>query len=200
MAKGDRDYGPMGGGFTNARKYGKEDPGSVKYPAEFNVLGVRNQTKTINEIIKKYITADREYGLSVDEHGFTHRHVEGQRTSVAISAAGENHMVVHNHPSGGSFSKSDLLNMSQDRSASGVVAVGRRDNRNYIYKAQKTNKFDAVGWSKAVSRAKWPKKLDYSDGVQWWMRRNASKYGVKFSQTSKPVRGATPQVTRTGVK
>lgn len=45
-----------------------------------------------------------------------------------------------------------------------------------------------------------PQSMSYSDGVQWWMRRNAGNYGVKFSQTSTPVKGATPQVAKTGVK
>lgn len=43
----------------------------------------------------------------------------------------------------------------------------------------KTQKFDAVGFQKALASAKTTAK-DYNEGVDRWLRRNAKKYGFKY--------------------
>ena len=37
----------------------------------------------------------------------------------------------------------------------------------------------------AVDKAQWPSNLDYNAGADWWLKRNAKKYGYKYSFTAK---------------
>ena len=83
-------------------------------------------------------------------------------------------MVYHNHPSGGAFSKADLITTAST-AARGIVASGK--NGDYIFR--KTQKFDSVGFQKAVNAAKTTAK-DYSAGVDTWLKRNAKKYGYTY--------------------
>lgn len=172
--------GKMHGGFTNARGGGNSDgEGKTRrmYPAQLN-LG--SQVKTFNKTLKlfaeKYANANREYGATLDSDGFVSKHVQGMATSVSISG-GRGEVVVHNHPSGGNFSKNDLLSsaMTQEK---GVIAVGKENT--YIF--EKTKRFKAKEFIKAVSRAKWPVEYDYNKGADWWLRKNADTYGYKYSK------------------
>lgn len=35
----------------------------------------------------------------------------------------------------------------------------------------------------SIRGAQWPRKMNYNDGADWWLRRNAKKYGLKYSRT-----------------
>lgn len=180
--------GSMGGGFNHASHRGRnaEDYGKMLYPAEFNRQGrFANQARAIEAFAAKYKDSDTEYGISVDSQGFVHSHIKGNKTSVPISAHGRNHMVVHNHPSGGNFSDTDLISTSRDRHAKGIVAVGTSKT----YSLAKQHNFDALGFAKAVKKAKWPTKYNYDEGADWWLRRNASKYGYEYSARKTRARG-----------
>ena len=83
-------------------------------------------------------------------------------------------LIYHNHPSGGAFSKADMSTTAQT-GARGIVASGRYGDYIFI----KTQKFDAVGFQKALASAKTTAK-DYNEGVDRWLRRNAKKYGFKY--------------------
>lgn len=177
----------MGGGFTNASNANgksKENYGKKKFPAEFNVGGKnRSQEKTLELFQKKYAGADHEYGIAVDDQGFVHKHIEGGRSAVAISAD-KNQMLIHNHPSGGAFSKQDLKTISIQPGKT-IVATGKLNGKTTTYTLTKTNKFKAKEFSKAVDKAQWPSNLDYNAGADWWLKRNAKKYGYKYSFTAK---------------
>lgn len=176
----------MGGGFTSAMDDGKskEDLSKKKFPAEFNIGGKnRSQEKTLELFQKKYAGADHEYAVTVDEQGFVHRHVEGGKSAVSISGQ-KNQMIIHNHPSGGAFSSADLKVIAMGKEKS-IVATGKLKGKTTTYTLTKTNKFKAKEFSKAVDKAQWPSNLDYNAGADWWLKRNAKKYGYKYSFTAK---------------
>lgn len=39
---------------------------------------------------------------------------------------------------------------------------------------------------KAVKKAQWPAKYSYDKGADWWLKKNAKKYGYKYSATGVP--------------
>ena len=167
----------MGGGFNHARSGGgKDDLRNMKYPAEFNVGGKnRSYEKTLALFKQKYGNADHEYGVTVDDMGFVHKHIEGGATSVSISG-NKGQMILHNHPGGGNFSDSDLISVASTNER-GIVAVGA--NKTYTFK--KTKRFNSKGFIKAVKNAKWPAKYNYDKGADWWLKRNAKNYGYTYS-------------------
>ncbi|WP_072682816.1 hypothetical protein [Holdemania sp. Marseille-P2844] len=166
----------LGGGFNSAGDGRDHGFRNAKFPAEFNVGGkFRSYDKTLDLFVKKYASADHEYGITVDDQGFVHRHIEGGRSSVAISG-GKNQMILHNHPSGGNFSKADLISIASGNER-GIAAIGTRK----IYTISKKKGFDSKAFIKGVSTAKWPKHLSYDDGADWWLRKNAKKYGYSYT-------------------
>lgn len=167
----------MGGGFNHANGPRGKDLDEVKYPAEFNI---NTKFKTYDQALKlfrkKYKDADTEYGITVDEQGFVHQHIKGGKTSVGISG-NKGEMVIHNHPSGGNFSDTDLISTALT-SAKGVVATGSKGT----YTFTKTHKFKAKEFVKAIKKAKWPTHMSYDEGADWWLRKNAKAYGYTYSR------------------
>ncbi|WP_249630594.1 hypothetical protein [Streptococcus uberis] len=169
--------GEMGGGFGNSNERGKDKTYSAN-PAEFNAGGRKHNVETVlAKFVDKYGSAKREYAVSVDTQGFAHSYRIGNAHSVTISAAGKNHTIIHNHPGGGNFSKADLLNISSSR-GKGIIAT----NKKGYYSFEKKHNFDSKGFTKAVSKAKWPKKMSYDDGADWWLKKNAKKYGYSYGK------------------
>lgn len=174
--RGSRYSSEMGGGFTSAGDDRDHGFRNAKFPAEFNVGGkFRSYDKTLDLFVKKYANADHEYGVTVDDQGFVHHHIEGGKSSVAISGT-RGQMILHNHPSGGNFSKADLISIASGFEK-GIAAIGSKK----IYTLTKSKRFDSKGFIKAVNRAQWPKNLDYDAGADWWLRKNAKKYGYKYT-------------------
>ena len=87
-------------------------------------------------------------------------------------------MIVHNHPSGGAFSDSDLISMSMQTRTSGIIASGKK----YDYKIEKGSHFKASAFTKAVKNAKMKGK-DYDDAADKWLKANQKKYGYKYTRT-----------------
>lgn len=83
-------------------------------------------------------------------------------------------MLYHNHPSGGNFSKEDLVSTSLS-DEKGVVASGKHGD----YMLTKGTHFKANAFVKAVESAKLKGK-DYDDAVDKWLKRNAKKYGYTY--------------------
>lgn len=175
----------MGGGFTSADQRGRksEDYGATQFPARLNTeTGGRYKSyeKTLQKFERMYKDANVEYGASIDDQGFATRLIKGGSTSVPISG-GRGEMIVHNHPSGGNFSKQDLISIAKG-SEKGIVAVGSNVNKNRMrYTITKSKNFKSNEFVKAVNKAQWPKNLSYDDGADWWLRRNAKTYGYKYS-------------------
>lgn len=174
MPKGDRSGATdTFGGDDNA-----SEPDHTKndFPSRVNTDKQRSsEDKTLQQFRSMYANADKEHGFAVDEQGYVTTYKHGNAHSVSWSneeLTGK--MIYHNHPSGGNFSKADMLSTART-GARGVVASGK--NGDYIFR--KTQKFDAVGFQKAVSSAKTTAK-DYNTGVDRWLKHNAKKYGYTY--------------------
>lgn len=132
------------------------------------------------EFKRNHLLSDHEWAYEVDDQGFVHQYVEGQAHSVGIwsSRNARGSMIIHNHPSGGAFSDSDLLSVSMQRRTKGIIASGK----NYDYTFKKGTHFDASGFMKAVKTAQMKGK-DYDDAVDKWLRKNQRKYGYTYSRS-----------------
>lgn len=133
----------------------------------------------LKEFRKNHAISDHEYAYEVDGNGYVHQYVEGGRSSVRIGTGrnSRNTMIIHNHPSGGAFSDSDLISASMDRRSKGIVASGKKHD--YIF--EKGTHFKANDFIKGVKTAKM-KGSSYDDAVDKWLKTNQSKYGFKYKR------------------
>lgn len=176
------DGGRGASGSVGEYKFGHANRGNSKdnthdiHPAYMNTA---NKTRSVDGAIRafgdRYRNADHEYGASVDDLGYTHKLVDGNKTNVGIWAKGKGHMVLHNHPSGGNFSDSDLISTSRDKKARGIVALGKKGD--FIF--TKGAHFNATAFEKAVKRARMKGK-SYDDAVGNWLKANQKKYGYSY--------------------
>ena len=171
----------MGGGFTSAGGR-RVEGGKKEFPARLNTeTGGRFKSyeKTLSKFEKMYKNSEIEYGASIDEQGYSYKLIKGGKTSVPISGT-KGQMIVHNHPSGGNFSKQDLVSIASGKEK-GIVAVGSNTKNRMRYSLTKNKNFKPKEFIKAVNKAKWPSNLSYDKGADWWLRRNAKTYGYKYS-------------------
>lgn len=169
--------------FSHADRRGQAGQQKDILPAYANV---RIKSKTLEgamqEFRERFKDSDHEWAYEVDPQGYVHQYKEGGATSVAISGTNKNNMILHNHPSGGAFSDSDLISASMGNER-GIVASGK--NGDYIFQ-KNGGHFKAAEFVKAVKRAKMKGK-DYDDAVDKWLTANQKKYGYtyKFVKSSK---------------
>ena len=171
----------MGGGFNHARSGGKTVAGETLLNAELNYgTAPGNSIKAVlGRFRDKYGNADKEYGAAVDELGYVHKLNKGGKTSVGISG-NKGETVIHNHPGGGNFSDTDLITAATTK-AKGVIATSSNTAKPATYHFQKNQNFKANEFVKAVRNAKWPAKLSYDKGADWWLKKNQRAYGYKYS-------------------
>lgn len=182
--------GASGGGegefkFSHADRRGQGGrDGKPLLPAYANTQ-IKNKSLegALAEFKRNHLLADHEFAYEVDSNGYVHQYIEGARSSVAIGASakvrkGEQTMIIHNHPSGGAFSDSDLISVSMQGRAKGIIASGK----NHDYKFEKGGHFKASQFIKAVKTAKMKGK-DYDDAVDKWLKANQKKYGYKYTRT-----------------
>lgn len=81
--------------------------------------------------------------------------------------------------SGGHFSDAALLSTAMDRRSKGIIASPK--GKSYVYKFEKGTHFKANDFAKAVKSAKM-KGSSYDNAVDAWLRKNAKKYGYKYSK------------------
>ena len=152
-------------------------------PAQANV---KIKSKTLEGAMKefrdKHGASDHEWAYEIDDNGFVHQYVEGQAHSVGIGSRakvgkGQKTMILHNHPSGGHFSDSDLISTAMDGRSKGIVASSTKAN--YIF--EKGTHFKANSFIKAVKNANMKGKT-YDDAVDKWLKSNAKKYGYKYTK------------------
>lgn len=161
--------------FGHASGNGNEDIGKQKFPAEFNDgEKVQSLEKALQKFRDKHADADHEYAIAVDKDGYVHKYIEGGRSSVAI-AGRDGQMIIHNHPSDGAFSDSDLLSVAQVAGERGIIASGKSGD--YIF--EKGKNFDGTAFAKAVKSAKL-RGTSYDDAVDKWLTQNQAKYGYKY--------------------
>lgn len=56
-------------------------------------------------------------------------------------------------------------------------------SKGHSYKITKTKRFNAIGFEKALKNATWSNKFNYDNGADYWLRKNAKKYGFKYVST-----------------
>lgn len=153
------------------------------FPAEANVnIKTKTYDEALKEFSKKYASADHEYAYEVDMEGFVHRFHEGGTSSVHVDGMTFNKKtaIIHNHPSGSTFSPPDLLNMATTQSG-GVVAVGSK----YTYSVFKTDgRFKSNEFVKMIKKAEknGVKGKDMNDGVHQLLKANQKKYGYRYTR------------------
>lgn len=153
-----------------------EDKTKDLFPAYANV---RIKSKTLEgameEFHNRFANADKEWAYEIDQQGYVHQYKEGNASSVSISGRNKDNMILHNHPSGGAFSDSDLISASLGNEK-GIVASGK--NGDYIFQ-KNGGHFKAAEFVKAVKRAKLVGK-NYDDAVDKWLKANQKKYGYRY--------------------
>lgn len=167
--------GAMGGGFSNSTdRPPKYNP---LHPAYFNKQGRFASVSGAEKIFSdKYKNANREYAISVDREGFVHNASIGNKHSVSTPITGKERTLIHNHPSGSNFSARDLKTFGSEANIKTIKAVGRERT----FSITKTNGFDQKKFGKACNNAKWPKQLSYTDGADWWLKRNQKALKYKY--------------------
>lgn len=174
--------GLMGGGFTSAGSTG-DGFDKALFPASFNAVNKTHNSyeNTLKHFQQKYASSDHEFGITVDELGYVSQHIEGGKSSVMIGG-GKGETVIHNHPSGGNFSSTDLISTAMDNSK-GIVATGTKNGKTTTFSLQKESHFKASQFAKAVKKAQWPTKFNYDEGADWWLKKNQSKYGYTYTSS-----------------
>lgn len=161
--------------FNHASGDGKDETKDL-FPAYANV---RIKSKTLEgameEFHNRFANADKEWAYEIDSQGYVHQYKEGNKSSVSISGRNKDNMILHNHPSGGAFSDSDLISASLGNER-GIVASGK--NGDYIFQ-KNGGHFKAAEFVKAVKTAKMQGK-SYDDAVDKWLKANQKKYGYRY--------------------
>lgn len=181
--------GASGGGegtfkFGHASDSGNGSPDKSLLPAYANTkIKAKTLDGALAEFKRNHLLADHEFAYEVDENGYVHQYVEGKAHSVGIWSnakvgKGQKTMIIHNHPSGGAFSDSDLISTAMDARSKGIIASGK----NHDYKFEKGGHFKASAFTKAVKNAKMKGK-DYDDAVDKWLKANQKKYGYTYTRT-----------------
>lgn len=165
--------------FGNAGGLDKIDRSKQLFPAYANTR-IKNKTfeGAMSEFKSRFQNANKEWAYEVDDMGYVHQFVSGNKHSVNIGNKSKNTIILHNHPGGGHFSDADLISTSMQRSSKGIVA----STKTYNYVFQKGTHFKANSFIKAVKTAKMKGK-DYDDAVDKWLSKNARKYGYKYYKT-----------------
>lgn len=134
---------------------GGEMPGKVSradFPSRVNIgnAGGASQMKTLNLFRQLHANDRTESGFAVDERGFVHTYRHGGRSSVAWDPRDlPGMMIYHNHPSGGAFSKQDLVTTAQ----TGAVASWRPGGMATTFSAKGRNS------TRSVSRKRWTTRV-----------------------------------------
>lgn len=136
------------------------------------------------EFRSKHLDPEKEWAYEVDENGYVHQYVKGDKSSVGISTSynvrNRSTMIIHNHPNNSAFSPSDMIATAMDRKSKGIIASGK--TYDYIFK--KGTHFKANEFIKAVKQAEKSgiKGKDINDAVDKWLSKNQKKYGYVYSR------------------
>lgn len=177
--------------FSNASDGGK-DKTRADLPARMNTkIKTKTEADAIKHFRNTHANDNYESAITIDKDGFVTKYVHGNAHSVSISGR-KGELVIHNHPSGGNFSKADLLSTSIGVEA-GVVASGKHGD--YILK--KGTHFKANDFTKAVNKAQM-KGTSYDNAVDKWLKKNQKKYGYNYefrkAKSDKKTKAPTPKI------
>lgn len=134
----------------------------------------------------------KENMIAIDEDGFAHTLIHGERHSVGYTKHDVNgRLVVHNHPNDGAFSRADLRNLKED-GITGIVATGKtttyefRLGKNFKYeefdkaltKSPVTDRYSKIGNETNKQALERVDKQTTN-----WLRANQKRYGYTFKYT-----------------
>lgn len=177
------------GSSVGHKLWGREGRGHKAVPdlpAKMNKMYNGNEmsiSNTVSVFEREHANSDTEHLIAYDDNGFVSTYTHGGKGAVGFRKEQvEGKHVIHNHPNGGNFSKTDLKNLS----TTGEKSITATTPNGIRYTAEKTNKFDAKGWSKALDRATAKFEVntleDYNQALHGWLTENAPKYGVKYTR------------------
>lgn len=172
--------GKMGFGHADLRGNGKSEK-LLNAELNLNTANGNSYADVLKRFKAKYGTADREYGIAIDDNGYVYNHMKGGKHAVSVEAD-KGQTVIHNHPSGSNFSDADLLNTAMTQ-RKGIVAVSSAKGVSSVYKFEKNQNFKAKEFIKALKKADWDDSLGYNKGADQWLKKNQKKYGYKYSHT-----------------
>lgn len=101
---------------------------------------------------------------------------------ISLPKYDEPHVLIHNHPSGFTFSKEDINSFGLRADTVIMTAVG---NSGSVYLLQKTKEYDPIGFAVAFGKNLLPKldkaksAADYAAAINSFLKE-AKKYGVQF--------------------
>lgn len=180
------DSGGMEGGFNHSPEGRGNGKPKTLLNAELNFGTSKGNSISLvlGRFQKKYGKSYVEYGVAVDSNGYVHEHIRGGASSVPVRG-GKGLTIIHNHPSGGNFSDTDLL-MAASTKNKGIIATSSNPKKKSTYRFEKTHKFKEKSFIKAVKKARWPRNMSYSKGADWWLKKNAKVYGYKYTSSGVP--------------
>ena len=166
--------------FKDQKSRGK-DKTKRDLPAKMNQMYGGNKQSfknTLKNFKNKHLLSNEEHAVAVDKDGFVSIYKHGNEGSVSWKSnelAGKH--IIHNHPDMGygQFSKADLITTATS-GATGITATSKSGD--VIF--NKTQKFDAKGFVKAVNNAN-GKTGDYNKDVHNFLKSNAKKYGYTYT-------------------
>lgn len=162
--------------FNHANEGRSKDKTKDLFPAYANVrIKAKSLEGAMEEFHNRFQNEDHEWAYEVDPQGYVHQYKEGNAHSVSISGRNKDNMILHNHPSGGAFSDSDLISASLGNEK-GIVASGK--NGDYIFQ-KNGGHFKANEFVKAVKKAQM-EGTSYDDAVDKWLTANQKKYGYRY--------------------
>lgn len=153
------------------------EPGNDLPARMNNKIKVKTEQEAIKQFRKMYNDSGQEHGIVIDKNGFVSRYSHGDGISVSIFARNKGDKIIHNHPSGGHFSDSDLIGTARNHYERGIVAT----NPNGYYDFTKGTHFKAEKFARAVKNADLVGK-DYDHAVHKWLTKNQKKYGYSYTR------------------
>ena len=193
MRSGLRRYrfrdGPRGGGGGS----------SWRPPAEINTqIKEKTLAAAVRHFTANYKDADHEWSYVVDDQGFVYSYHEGDKGSVRAPMPADHrtsrwrrggkrekdhskarYTVLHNHPNGSAFSKTDLLTTASSNREKGIMAIGNK----FAYSVRKGPGFKSDAFIKALKAAQ-PVGKDYDDAVHNWLTKNQRRFGYSYERVS----------------
>lgn len=163
--------------FNHAGGNAKGEDTVSRFPAEANVrIKAKSEEGALEEFADRFQLADHEFLYAVDSQGFVHQFNEGQTSSVGINGSVRGLTIMHNHPSGGAFSDTDMISFAMT-GAKSIIASGK--NGDYILK--RGTHFKPEQFVRAVKNAR-PQGKDYDDAARRWLgdKNRQKKYGFTF--------------------
>lgn len=159
-----------------------KDVSKSDLPARVNRMFNGNEmseAETLRRFTEMFKDDKKEHAFVVDKEGFVTEFRHGGKNYVTTTKNSRGQLLIHNHPNSSNFSGADLKTFVTSKQR-GVVAVGK----NGSYMITTTGRFNATGFKNMITSVGTIKGKDYNDAVSKLLKKNAKKYGYKFTYTT----------------